>query len=160
MIFRFFCVTVTVPLPSRYRSVTVPLPFLGLIKHRYLTVTSPLPHRYLTVTHRYSPLLTLLTVTDRYSPLLTVTHRYSPLLTVTHRYRYSPFFWKFNIFFIAVLKLGGTSPAFQNFNGMNVHERSWTFANVRCSLSFTNVRDRSQSFAIVPDRLFLLRKFI
>jgi hypothetical protein len=47
----------------RYRPVTVPLPFLGLIKHRYLTVT------------------------DRYGPLLTVT---LPLLTVTHRYRYSP----------------------------------------------------------------------
>ncbi len=24
----------------------VPLPFLGLIKHRYLIVTVPLPHRY------------------------------------------------------------------------------------------------------------------
>jgi hypothetical protein len=57
----------------RYRPVTVPLPFLGLIKHRYLTVTSPLPHRYLTVT------LPLRTVTDRYN-------RYGPLLTVTNRY--------------------------------------------------------------------------
>jgi hypothetical protein len=46
-----------------YRPVTVPLPFLGLIKHRYLTVTLPLPYRYLTVTDRYGPLLT---VTDRY----------------------------------------------------------------------------------------------
>ncbi len=86
---------VTVPLPSRYRfwvslnTVTSPLP------HRYLTVTG-VTDRYLTVTDRYSPLLT---VTDRYSPLLTVT---SPLLTVTDRYRYSPFFWKFNLLFIAV----------------------------------------------------------
>jgi hypothetical protein len=56
---------------KNYDFVPLPLPFLGLIKHRYLTVT------------------------DRYGPLLTVT------------YRYSPFFWKFNIFFIAVLKVGG-----------------------------------------------------
>ena len=63
----------------RYRPVTVPLPFLGLIKHRYLTITSPLPYRYLT-------LLTLPTVTHRYPPLPTVTHRYSSLLIVTHRY--------------------------------------------------------------------------
>ena len=45
----------------RYRTVIVPvpLPFLGLIKHRYLTVT------------------------DRYVPLLTVTYRYrySPFLS-------------------------------------------------------------------------------
>jgi hypothetical protein len=61
-----------------YRPVTVPLPFLGLIKHRYLTVTLPLPYRYLTVT----------------LPLLTVTDRYGPLLTVTHHNGYSPFFWK------------------------------------------------------------------
>ncbi len=50
---------VPLPLPSRYRSVTVPLPFLVLIKHRYLTVTSPLPYRY-------GPLLTVTDVTDRY----------------------------------------------------------------------------------------------
>jgi hypothetical protein len=71
----------------RYRPVTVPLPFLGLIKHRYFTVTLPLPYRS--------------------GPLLTVTDHYSPLLTVTDRYRYSPFFWKFIIFFIAVIKVGG-----------------------------------------------------
>jgi hypothetical protein len=41
----------------RYRPVTVPLQFLGLVKHRYLTVTLPLPYRYLTVTDRYGPLL-------------------------------------------------------------------------------------------------------
>ncbi len=35
-----------------------------------------------------------------------------------------------------------TSPAFQNFNEMNV----------RCSLSFAIVLNRSQSFAIVRDR--------
>ena len=51
-----------------------------------------------------------------------------------------------------------TIPAFQNFNGMNVHERSGTFVNVRCSLSFAIV-GCSLLFAIVPDRLFLLRKF-
>jgi hypothetical protein len=56
----------------RYRPVTVPLPFLGLVKHRYLTVTLPLwTYPLRTVTDRYGPLLT---VTDRYSPL--------PLLTV------------------------------------------------------------------------------
>jgi hypothetical protein len=64
--------SVTLPLPSRYRfwvllnTVTSPLPY------RYLTVTLPLPYRYLTVT------LPLRTVSDRYSPLLTV--------TVTHRF--------------------------------------------------------------------------
>ncbi len=80
---------VKIMISSRYSyrpvTLTVPLPFLGLIKHRYLTVTLPL----LTVTDRYWPLLT---VTDRFWPLLTVTDRYSPLLTVTHRY--SPFFSK------------------------------------------------------------------
>jgi len=65
----------------RYRPVTVPLQFLGLIKHRYLTVTSPLPYRYL-------PLLTLLIVTHLYSSLLIVTDRYSPLLTVTVTHRF------------------------------------------------------------------------
>ncbi len=55
------------------------------------TVASPLTYRYLTVT----------------LPLLTVTDCSWPLRNVTHRYRYSPFFWKFNIFFIAVLKVGG-----------------------------------------------------
>jgi hypothetical protein len=79
-----------------YRPVTVPLPFLGLTKHRYLTVTLPLPYRYLTVTlplrtvtDRYGPYGSygpLLTVTDRNGPLLTVTDRNGPLRTVTHRY--------------------------------------------------------------------------
>jgi hypothetical protein len=61
-------------------------------RYRYRPVTvfgsyyTPLPHRYLTVT----------------LPLLTVT---LPLLTVTDRYE--PFFWKFNIFFNAVLKVAG-----------------------------------------------------
>ena len=54
---------VTIPLPSRYR-------FWVLLN----TVTVPLPYRYW-------PLLTLLT-------LLIVTHRYSPLLTVTVTNRY------------------------------------------------------------------------
>jgi hypothetical protein len=57
-------------------TVTVPLPFLGLITHRYLTVILPLQ--------------TVMTVTDRY--------RYSLLLTV---------FWKFDIIFIAFLKVAG-----------------------------------------------------
>ncbi len=62
-------------------------------RYRYRPVTvfgsyyTPLPYRYLTVTDRYD--------------------RYGPLLTVTNRYRYSPSFFKFNIFFIAVLKVAG-----------------------------------------------------
>ncbi len=67
--------TVIIMISLRYR-------YVGPIKHRYLTVTLPL--------------LTLMTVTDRYSPL--------PLLTVTVTHR---FFWKFNILFISVLKVAG-----------------------------------------------------
>ena len=56
---------VTVPLPSRYRPVTI----LGYRYPPSINVTAPLPHRYRTVT----------------SPSLTVPHRPSPSLTVPHR---------------------------------------------------------------------------
>jgi len=51
--------------------------------------------------YRYRPVTVF---ESYYTPL---PYRYGPLLTVTHRYRYTPFFWKFNIFFIAVLKVAG-----------------------------------------------------
>jgi len=84
----------------RYRPVTVPLPSRYRFWVSLNTVTSPLPYRY-------GPLLTVTGVTDRYSPLLTVTHRYSPLLTVTVTHR----FFGNLIFFSLQLKLN----FFRNF---------------------------------------------
>ena len=77
---------VPLPLPSRYRPVTVLGPTL-----RTVTVFGPtLPN----VTHRDGPLHEryppLPIVTHRYRSLPTVTHRYPPLPTVTHRYRTLP----------------------------------------------------------------------
>ena len=101
--FHLCVVTVTVPLPSRYRPVTSPLPFFASVHQRYWSFIN-VTDRYLNVTHRSSTLpqrsSTLPNVTQRSSTLpnvtqrdLNVTHRYPPLLnviwtlpTVTHRY--------------------------------------------------------------------------
>jgi hypothetical protein len=72
---------VPLPLPSRYRPVTVPLPFLASVTHS----PSPFHHRDTPVPHRPSPSLPSLTVLHRPSPSFTVPHRPSPSLTVPHR---------------------------------------------------------------------------